>query len=129
MILNFLPYYNIFLEKGNSMLKLDFIGTIGEFDMYNIIVNNITIGSIELIEDTSVYIQNMYIQPQYRGNKYFKDILKILKKRNKPIDALPLEHCVSYFESLGFKKYKVDGEDVYYRLIPNFFNVSVINFI
>ena len=68
------------------------------------------IGSIEY---SNGFIDNIYLDPKYRGKGYLR---KIIEYFPKPIELLPLPKHVEKFKHLGFKKHKQIGEDIYYIL-------------
>lgn len=68
------------------------------------------IGSVEYYNG---FIENIYLDPSYRGKGYLR---KIIEYFPKPIELLPLPEHVEKFKHLGFKKHKQIREDVYYIL-------------
>ena len=91
--------------------------------VYNIIKNEVNIGSIELIDQPNIntlYIENIYKDKNYTGKRLLKEVLLYLRsKYNCNIACLPLDKYRSYYESLGFVKSLVLGEDIYYTLDIN----------
>ena len=108
------------------MIKLRLKDTIEDIQIYEIIDSNvigIVVGGLELIfqpKINSIWIENINIKKEHRGNKYLKQVIEYLQNKYKcNIGALPLSKYRSYFESLGFVKTFELDEDVYYTLHYN----------
>lgn len=66
------------------------------------------IGSVEMIDN---YIENIFLSEKYRGQGYLRKIIEYL---GKPLTCLPLPQHIEKFKHLGFRPYKIDGDDIYY---------------
>lgn len=108
------------------MIELKLKDTIEDIQIYEIIDNiviDIVVGGLELVpqpEIDTIWIENINIKKEHRGNKYLKQVIEYLQNKYKcNIGALPLSKYRSYFESLGFTKTFQRGEDIYYTLHYN----------
>ena len=75
------------------------------------IIENIIIGSVEYNKEED-YIENIYIDPMYRGKGYLRKILKYFPTAT----VLPLPQHVDKFRHLGYEICKIEGDDIYYGL-------------
>lgn len=91
------------------MLKLTYEND--DYKIYDVIINNNIIGSVEYIEKDD-YIENIFLYKEYRGKGYLRKILKYFPTAY----LLPLPEHVEKFKHLGYTIYKQIGDDVYYNL-------------
>ena len=94
-----------------------------EMQMYNVVeemmncigqVNKKIIGSVEVLNSHHAFIENIYLDVQYREKGYLRSIISILKEKYGVLTCLPLLQHVGKFRHLGFRKYKTIGDDTYY---------------
>lgn len=82
------------------------------FTIYRIYLNDINIGSMEVIQEKDhIFLENIFIDIAYRGKHLLKRCLDFF---NQTIVCLPLPQHVEKFKHLGFKMYKQDELDTYY---------------
>lgn len=94
-------------------MKFNLVTKVGNINIYDIIVNNDSIGSIEIEEGSNEhYIENIHFKQIHRGKGYLKDVLN--KFNDRPLKCLPLREHRPKFEHLGFKVCDVEGEDIHY---------------
>lgn len=70
------------------------------------------IGSVEF-DSNRRYIENIYLDPKYRGRGYLREIIKYF---GKPLIVLPLPQHIDKFKHIGFIPYETIGSDNYYIL-------------
>lgn len=86
------------------------------FTILRIYERNDQIGSVEIIvKKCYTYIENVYLNVQYRHKGYLKKIIKYLQSYGKLI-CIPLPQHVEKFKHYGFSFYEQKGEDIYYAL-------------
>ena len=95
-----------------------------ESSIYDIILENEILGSLELIFQDS--INTIYIENIKKDSKCIKKgITKLVvnylrEKYNCNLACLPLPHLRSYYESIGFKPEFISPEgDIFYKLDIN----------
>ena len=105
------------------MIELKLKDTIHDIKVYDILDDSIIVGGLEIIPQpkiNSIWIENINIKEEYRGNKYLKQVVEYLQNKYKcNIGALPLSKYRNYFELLGFVKTFQHGEDIFYTLHYN----------
>lgn len=100
------------------MIELKLLAKTSNFSVYTILDEGIEVGSVELIEDNTLYLEDIYRSQEYKGKGYLKQVINILKdKFKRDIECLPLNKYRSYYEELGFvEKQRNNEDDIYYIL-------------
>ena len=88
--------------------------------VYDLLKDGQIVGSLELeLRETECYIANIRKSSTYKGSKLLEKVINQLINNHNIITYLPLPKYRTYFEQLGFKIYKQEGEDIYYILNKN----------
>ena len=88
--------------------------------VYDLLKDGQIVGSLELeLRENECYIANIRKSLTYKGSKLLEEVINQLIKNHNIITCLPLPKYRTYFEQLGFKIYKQEGEDIYYILNKN----------
>lgn len=101
------------ITKKRNILTIQLKCVFNTCKIYNIIYNEQTIGGVELYDyNDHIYIENIYIDKEFRGHGLLREILKQFCV--KPLKCLPLKQHVKKFEHLGFQVCEIQGSDIYY---------------